>query len=179
MNHLGTITINTHRLKLRKFQLSDADEIFKGYRNQPEFLYYANKKPLTKSEQIDEINKIIEHYQDNNYYNWLITLNKTNEVIGSINLHTNLKNDSVMVNYAIDNRHTKNGYMTEALNAVVGFALEEIEANRIEGGCATENFASKRVLEKCNFILEGTLKSYIKLDDGYHDMFMFSIIKNK
>lgn len=83
-----------------------------------------------------------------------------------------------MFNYAIDNRFTKNGYMTEALMRVKNFAFNGMNVNRFEGGCVVTNIASKRVMEKCGLKQEGILKSYVKLSDGYHDMIMFAEINN-
>ena len=83
-----------------------------------------------------------------------------------------------MFNYAIDNRFTRQGFMTEALMRVKKFAFNEIGVHRFEGGCVKENIASKRVMEKCGLNQEGILKDYIKLADGYHDMFMFSEIND-
>ena len=40
MNHLGTITLQTNRLILRKINILDSKEIFEGFVNQEEFLYY-------------------------------------------------------------------------------------------------------------------------------------------
>ncbi len=68
--------------------------------------------------------------------------------------------------------------MTEALEAVKLYCLNEIKVNRVSGGCAVDNIASKKVMEKCNFDYEGTLRSYIKLSDGYHDMLVYSMINN-
>ena len=66
--------------------------------------------------------------------------------------------------------------MTEALCEIKRFCLEELHVKRFQGGCVIENIASKRVMEKCKMECEGILKSYIKLKDGFHDMYMFSII---
>ena len=69
--------------------------------------------------------------------------------------------------------------MTEALLLVKNFCLNEINVNRFQGGCCIENIASKKVMEKCGMIHEGILRNYIILEDGYHDMHMFSIINKK
>ena len=69
--------------------------------------------------------------------------------------------------------------MTEALEAVKNYCLDEINVNRIFGGCEINNIASKKVMKKCNFIYEGTLKNHLKLKDGNHDMYIYSIINNK
>ncbi len=175
MNHLGTINLETNRLILRRFEEKDAEEIFLGFVNQPEYLYYANKEKRTLEEEIKSLENISEKYKNPEYYNWLITLKDTGNIVGSINLHVDNHNDSVEFNYAIDNRYTGNGYMTETLLKIKDFALNEVKINRFQGGCAVENIASKRVMEKCGMNFEGTLKKYLKLKDGYHDMHMFSL----
>lgn len=179
MEHIGTQEIISNRLILRKFSQNDSKEIFNGFRNQKEFLYYTNKKKVSLQDQIDSLKDINEKYENKDYYNWLIILKDTNQIIGAINLNVNLRNDSVMFNYAIDNRFTRNGYMTEALEAVKDFAFNQMKVHRFEGGCVITNIASKRVMEKCGLKFEGILKDYVKLSDGYHDMYMFAVINKK
>lgn len=176
MNNLGTKTLDTERLILRKFEEKDAEELYNGYMNQEEFLYYAHKETKTIEEIQEIIKNKLERYQNDDYYNWVITLKETGNVIGAINLNVDNHNDSVQFNYAIDNRYTNKGYMTEALNEMKRFCLNDLKVNRFQGGCCIENIASKRVMEKCGMQYEGTLRSYINLKDGYHDMHMFSII---
>lgn len=173
--HLGTKEINSSRLLLRKFREEDAEELYNGYMNQEEFLYYAHKEKRTIEEIKELMRKKLERYSNNDYYNWVITLKETGTIIGAINLNVNIYNDSVEFNYVIDNRYTNNDYMTEALNEVKNFCLNELNVNRFQGGCCVENLASKRVMEKCHMECEGVLRNYIKLKDGYHDMYMFSI----
>lgn len=175
MNNIGTKELKTNRLVLRRFTENDAKELFEGYINQEDFLYYANKEKRTLEEEINSLKGIDNKYNDLNYYNWLITLN--NKIIGAIYLNVEEYNESVEFNYAIDDRYKNNGYMTEALEEVKRFCLEELKVNRIFGGCEINNNASKRVMEKCNFKYEGILRKHLKLRDGYHDMCMYSFIK--
>lgn len=177
MNHVGTKIINTERLVLRRFTENDAKEIYEGYVNQEDFLYYANKEKRTLEEEINSLKGIDEKYNNSEYYNWLITLDS--KVIGAIHLNVDNYNESIEFNYAIDDRYKGNGYMTEALEAVKNYCLNEINANRIFGGCEINNIASKKVMEKCNFKYEGTLRNHLKLRDGYHDMYMFSFVRNR
>ena len=44
MKHLGTKELYSKRLLLRKIIEADAEEIYNGFINQEEFLYYANKE---------------------------------------------------------------------------------------------------------------------------------------
>lgn len=178
MKHLGTKKLYSQRLILRRIKEGDAEEIYYGFINQPEFLYYTNKKERTLDEEKQSLNGINDKYKNLDYYNWIIVLKATGKIIGSINLRVEDINETVEFNYVIDNRYTNNGYMTEALCLVRDYCLNEIKVNRFQGGCCIENLASKRVMEKCGMKCEGILRKYIILSDGYHDMYMFSIIND-
>lgn len=179
MNHLGTKKLNSERLILRRFYENDAEELYQGYVNQEDFLYYANKQKRTLEEQKNSLKGIDEKYNNLEYYNWLIILKSNNKIIGSINLNVDNFNESIEFNYAIDDRYKGNGYMTEALNTVKEFCLDELKVNRLCGGCEINNIASRKVMEKCLFIYEGKLRNYLKLADGYHDMLLYSFIRDR
>lgn len=86
MNHKGTCLLETKRLILRKFKEEDAEKIVEGYRNQKEFLYYANKEKISLKDEKRIIKEIIKKYENNNYYNFAICLKEDETLIGSINL---------------------------------------------------------------------------------------------
>ena len=85
MKHLGTKELYSKRLLLRKIKEADAEEIYNGFINQEEFLYYANKQKRTLEEEKESLVGIDAKYQKSDYYNWLITLKDTKAIIGSIN----------------------------------------------------------------------------------------------
>ena len=176
MKHLGTTTLTTKRLILRRFKEEDAEGIFNSFVNDEAFLYYANKEKRTLEQEKESLVGIEEKYKDKEYYNWLITL-KDETIIGSIYLRVDNNNDSLEFNYAIDKKHQCNGYMSEALNAIKDYAINKLKVNRFSGGCEINNIASKRVMEKCNLKYEKTLKKYLKLKDGYHDILIYAITK--
>ena len=63
-------------------------------------------------------------YNDGEYFNWVITQREDGKIVGAINLKPNHEDDSVMFSYAIDNRFTGKGYMTEALTKVKEYDLQ-------------------------------------------------------
>jgi RimJ/RimL family protein N-acetyltransferase len=149
-------------------------ELYESYINQDEFLYYANKEKIDIDELRGMLILIEENYLKYNYYNWLIVRKIDNTILGSINLKE--KEESVLsINYAIDNRYTYNGYMSEALDLIKNYCFRELKAIKLVGACCVENIASKRVMEKCGFINKGIIKNYICLKDGLHDAYEFYI----
>lgn len=179
MELIGTNRIESERLILRRFEIVDAEELFAGYINQPEFLYYANKEPQTLDGVKSYLNHVTQKYNDGEYFNWVITQREDGKIVGAINLKPNHEDDSVMFSYAIDNRFTGKGYMTEALTKVKEYALDKLKVSRFVGGCVTKNIASKKVMEKCGLKHEKTIKNYKTLSDGVFDMFFYSVSPNK
>ena len=173
MINLGTKELKSQRLILRKFKLDDFDELFNSYINQEEFLYYANKNKKSIDEVKSMISIIKDSYSNDTYYNWLIVRQEDNKIVGAINLkHEDA--DTLLISYAIDARYANNGYMSEAVNRVKSYCLDELKVRKLVGLCCIENLASKRVMEKCGFALKPTEKKIV-LKDGVHDAYEFVI----
>ena len=173
---LGSKTLESNRLVIRRIYISDAKEIFDGFVNQKEFLYWANKEERTLKQQIDSLNGIDEKYLNEFYFNWIITLKENGKIIGSINANKYEIKNSFIINYAIDNRYTNNGYMSEALKRVLDYLLEEVKIQKIYCGCCIENIASKKVMQKYMTFIK-TIKNHVTLKDGLHDMHLYEISK--
>ena len=179
MNHLGTQVLESERLILRRFKQSDAKEIYEGYVNQEGFLYYAHKEKRTLEEEINSLKGIDAKYEKNDYYNWLITLKENNKIIGAINLKADDYNESLEFNYAIDDRCKGNGYMTEALKLIKDYCFNELNVNRLYGGCEINNIGSKRVMEKCQMTYEGCFRSKLFVKGRFRDIGVCSILASE
>ncbi len=62
-----------------------------------------------------------------------------------------------------------NGYMTEALEAIIQFSFKELSLHRLMANYRPENIASGRVLEKLDFIKEGFSEKYILVKGVWED----------
>lgn len=71
------------------------------------------------------------------------------------------------------------GIATEALQAMVGYAFETIpQLSRLQASVYGWNPASGRVLEKCGFHLEATLREAIIKDTETTDEHIYALMKN-
>lgn len=69
MKHLGTKDLETDRLKLRRFELSDAEAMFKNWASDPEvtkYLTWPPHKDVSVSESI--LKEWIAQYEDDAFY---------------------------------------------------------------------------------------------------------------
>ncbi len=90
----------------------------------------------------------------------LVFLKETGEFIASSGLHRiNWSIPKFEIGYWIDTRHSGKGYMTEAVQGITDFAVNELKARRIEIRCESTNKKSRAIPEKLGFVLEGILKN--------------------
>lgn len=157
-------TIQTSRLLLREWRSTDVDDLFE-YAKDPDTGPNAGWQPHQNKE---ESAKIIEMFQREQQV-WAIVEQKDQKVIGSIGLHQDQhrRNDkSRMLGYVIAKAYWGKGYATEAAQAVLRYAFTNLELELVSVMHFHFNLASKRVIEKCGFRYEGTLRQAIRLFDG-------------
>lgn len=73
------------------------------------------------------------------------------------------------VGYWIRTSETGRGLATEALNALTRYAFGALAANRVAVSHVVENERSRRVIERCGFVLEGTTHNFYVLNGGLID----------
>lgn len=61
------------------------------------------------------------------------------------------------------------GLMTQALNATMAYAFEELGLNRVEANIQPGNHRSIALVQRCGFEKEGFSKRYLKIDGEWCD----------
>ena len=90
------------------------------------------------------------------YAIWMIELNDGTH-IGELCFKGLDSNGIAEIGYGISEKYLNNGYATEAVKAVLEWAFNNPNITAIEAETDSENVASKRVLEKCGFIVNGKI----------------------
>ena len=86
-----TKTIQTNRLILRKFTITDADDMYNNWASDTECCKYL---AWNVHKNIDETKALLESWikaYDEGCYNWVVEIKNTHEIIGSISVMTALK----------------------------------------------------------------------------------------
>lgn len=100
---------------------------------------------------------------------YAIVRREPEEVIGRIKLQTDLRRfqvNSLSVGYELRRDCWGQGYMTEALGAMVEYAFEKKKVDVMAASHYAGNSRSQRVIEKCGFRLEGVVPWASKRFDG-------------
>lgn len=79
--------------------------------------------------------------------------------------------------YKLHKDYWNKGYTTEALNRLLLFAFEDLALHRIEAGCATENVASIKVLEKVGMQREGHCRKILPVRGEWLDNYLYALLE--
>jgi len=80
--------------------------------------------------------------------------------------------------YWIGAPHARQGFMREAILAVVHHAFNRLDLSRIEAACLPENAASRGVLEKCGFKYEGVAQSYLQINGRWRNHVLYANLRS-
>lgn len=158
--------IETRRLNLRSFQAEDASELHKALdessKQLRQYLWFlpwvAEESTLITAEI--RCRKAEANFHLRTDLPYLVFERSSGSLVGSVGLHrTDWQLPKTEVGYWIRTGATGKGYAAEAVSELVSWASEKLQAKRIELVTDEENIGSRRVAEKCGFVLEGTRRN--------------------
>lgn len=82
------------------------------------------------------------------------------------------------IGYWIGQPHARQGYMREAIEALVHYAYRGLDLSRIEAACLPENIASRGVLEKAGFKYEGVAQSYLQISGRWRNHVLYAHLRH-
>lgn len=179
MNHIGTVTLESDRLILRRFSTDDAEAMYNNWASDPEVTKYLTWPCHASVEASrDLINEWIQQYSKNDYYHWVITLKAHDGMpVGSIaTVKQNDATEMVHIGYCLGRKWWKQGIASEALSMLISFFFTEVKANRIESMHDPRNPNSGKVMEKCGLKYEGTHREADRNNQGICDAAHYAIL---
>ena len=153
-------TLETERLTLRDFALSDWDAL-NVFLSNPAVTRFMHFTSWGEEKRYHWLIRMVEESSnpDRNGDNWAITLRSSGQLIGWLFIggsHVAEGAGTRGCGFALDQRFWGHGYMTEALRAAFTHEFTVLGAQHIVAECETENVASARVMQKSGMTFEGT-----------------------
>lgn len=158
--------IQTERLILRPPNLGDEKPLNQAInRSLPElkrWMSWANDPSMQPT--IRYVKKAITSWSSDipRDFPMVIIHKASQQIIGASGFNGRSKPEVPLfeIGYWLETAFTGQGLATEMVKALTGFAFESFKAARVQIVTQVGNHASRRVAEKCGFILEATLKNY-------------------
>ena len=101
-----------------------------------------------------------------------------NRLLGGVTL-SNVRRgvtQSCSMGYWMGQHYAGQGYMSDAVGAILGFVFGELGLHRLEAACLPTNERSKAVLRRVGFTEEGLARQYLKIDGAWRDHLLFAML---
>jgi ribosomal-protein-alanine N-acetyltransferase len=172
--------LKTNRLNIRELDLNDINNVHKLHSlpETDEFNTLGIPETIQTTEKLLAEWLTVEKQEPRNSYVFSIDLKDTKQFIGLIALNLGKRNyRSAEVWFKIHKDFWRNGYTTEALTRLLEFGFNNLKLHRIEAGCAVENIASGKVLEKVGMTQEGMKRKNLPIRGKWKDNYFYAILE--
>ena len=169
--------LKTPRLNLRHLEPGDAQSYLDIFSDPESMVFWSGEHITTLAEAGEMLAEDFQWVESGEALCWAIALPETNQLIGKISLYFFSKqNRRAETGYILNREHWGRGLMSEALAAVLGYAFKELNMHRIEADVDPDHAASLALLEKFNFVREGTLRDRWYVHGKWHDSIMLGLL---
>jgi [ribosomal protein S5]-alanine N-acetyltransferase len=177
---LPTPTLHTARLRLRPFTSADAAALFALHSN-AYVLRYWDSPPWTDPARAERFLATCREMEEDGT-GARVAMDRVSDgaFLGWCGLtRWNVDYRSASMGYCLDEAAWGHGYATEGASALLHWAFDTVDLNRVQAEADTRNAASARVLEKLGFVLEGTLREDCVVDGVVSDSWVYGLLRRE
>jgi RimJ/RimL family protein N-acetyltransferase len=173
-------SIAADRVTLRWITERDASSLFTIF-SDPEVMRYWSSLPLA---DVEEARRLVADIHDlfsrRTLFQWGIARHTDDRIIGTCTLfHIDTGNRRAELGYALGREHWRQGYMQEALKALLDFAFTDLNMHRIEADVDPRNASSAKTLERLGFQREGYLRERWLVGGEVQDALFYGLLRRE
>jgi ribosomal-protein-serine acetyltransferase len=164
--------IETERIYLRKYEAGDGQWYYAmSQKNRAHLARYESENVVMsiESEQDAEVvvRQLAAEWKARNCFFMGAFDKETDEFVAQVYIGpVNWNVPEFEIGFFVDKDYEGQGYVTEAVKAVLGFIFEHLKAHRVRMECDDTNERSWRVAERCGMVREGYFRENKKNADG-------------
>ena len=171
--------LNTERLKLVEISFADLENIHElhSFPETDKYNTLGIPETIQVTEKLLTDWLVLQKATPRQSYIFCMNTMETKAFIGLIAITLGKANyKTAEVWYKLHPNFWGKGFATEALNKILKFGITDLNLHRIEAGCAVENIASIKVLEKAGMKREGRKREVLPLKNNWSDNFFYAIL---
>ena len=172
--------IETERLLLKNISPNDREFIFNQFSNDYIIRYLFDAEPVTDINGADDIISFYIEPEPRREHRWILNLKQDARKIGICGFHGWNPNEGIVeIGYDLLEQYTGQGYMNEALKAIIEFAKMRMNIRVINACIHTENTKSINLAIRNGFVLTSATKHEVFRGDKYLHNIYSLVIKNE
>ncbi len=159
----------TGRLVLRETADHDVDAVFAMERD-PVAMRYWSRPPMQERSEAEAAVRRAKGFFAGGSLRWSIARPSDDSMLGHVSLFNfSEQNGRADLGYGLVREHWGQGFMHEALTAVLDYAFGPLGLRRLEADTDPRNQASLRALDRLGFAREGLLRERWQVGDEISD----------
>ncbi len=152
---MDKLCIETERFIVTEFDESMIESVYKNSLDKDNRTFVPDEVFETIEEARAMVHRVLEWYKKDRTPLVYAIILRNSENIGYVQAVPIYETDWE-IGYHIAEAYTGNGYAADAVQAFLPVIMERLSLKSIAGVCIAQNTASRRVMEKCGFVLEYT-----------------------
>ena len=153
--------LETERLYLKNIAIEDKEFIFQQFSDDDINRYLYDAEPMS---DIAEAQELIEFYtcpEPRMQHRWILVRKSDGEKLGTCGFHCwNPQGQKIETGYDLRKEYWSNGYMSEAMKAIIDFAEKCLGVSYIDAHIFTKNEKSIALVKKMGFDFYGETENY-------------------
>ena len=174
----GPVELQTQRLLLRPFRLSDAEDVFE-YATSPGWATYlanATPQPYTHRDAQEFVARSVLSSWD---VRPTFAVELESRAIGAVILVIEPEHKRAEIGYSISSEQWGKGLVPEATRAIMKWAFPTYGLNKVCARCDVRNERSWRVMEKLGMVREGLLRSHETWRGEPRDILCYGVLRQE
>jgi len=171
--------IEGDRIYLREVRVSDVNENYYQWMNDPEITQYLESRFYPNS--IGTLQEYVKDFQGDKANIFLAIVLKENHKhignikMGPINWFHRLADIGIMIG---EKGSWGKGYASEAISVLVNFAFNTLNLHKLTAGCYEQNEGSLKAFQRAGFEIEGVRKRHCFFNGNYVDTILLGKINH-
>lgn len=169
--------LHTARLHLRQILPSDAPALF-AIHSDVEWMRWYGVDPLTEPSQAVELAELFAAwFNAGTGFRWALERRSDGRLIGTCGLFRwNKSWRNCVIGYEVGRDCQRQGYMREALAAILDYGFGSMQLHRIQAETHPDNQASIALAARLGFRFEGVHREQAYWGSRFHDLNCYSLL---
>ncbi len=160
--------LETPRLMLKTISSQDREFMLRQFSNNGVNQYLFDTEPLGSLEEADELIAFYMQPEPRSQQRWILIRKQDGAKIGTCGFHCwNTEAGHCEAGYDLDPDYWGQGYMREAMEAILAFARNDMKVKRVHACIYPRNERSVALAEKLGFHFSGETKDEIFRGKAY------------
>jgi [ribosomal protein S5]-alanine N-acetyltransferase len=165
------------RVRLRRLTVADAPGLYEAYGDAGSMRFWNAPPSRDVAETEDRIRRSTS--VDATWYAaWAVLAKRDDAFIGMVNYHARQTwNRRLAVGWILAPRFEGQGYMAEAMHALLRHCFDGLQTHRVEAEIEPDNLRSTRLAERLGFRREGLLRDRLCVAGEPRSIWMYALLQ--